>query len=142
MNTTVVGCIYSSVLTTNSRTYSPISCSIPNYYYEAIQLSIVTNGYYRISGNSTIGLHAYIYQNNFDPVNPSTDLRVEKGSDLGFRLDISFKANTVYVLVVRSLISYQTGSFSIVAEGPDNINATKIGKFGFCEIVHICQIGP
>ena len=94
-----------------------------------MQLSVVTAGFYRFSSNSTIGLHGYIYQNTFDPLSPSVNLRAEKGGELGFQLSLFLETNISYILVVTSLVAKQTGPFSIVAHGPHNITTRLIGKF-------------
>lgn len=129
MNTTIARWVYSSALTTTSRTYSLIACSIPNCYYEALQLDVVTTGYYPLSSNSSIDLHAYTYQDTFDPLNPSSSLRAENSGDLGFRLRVFLKGNTTYVLVVTPVTHNQTGSFSIAIEGPANISTRHFSKF-------------
>ena len=132
MNITVVQLVHSSVLTTNSRAYSLTDCSVPDYYYEALQLSILTTGYYRLSSNSIVGLHGYIYQNTFDPSAPLFNLLVEKDGELGFRLSIFLEANMAYVLVVTSVVPNQTGAFSIGAAGPNHISVRRMGKFDCC----------
>ena len=129
MNTTVVQLVYSLVLTTECPIYALAVCLIPNYYYEARQLSIVTSGFYRTSCNSSIALHGYIYQDTFNPFNSSSNLRAEKDGQLGFHMIVFLESNTTYVLVVGSRTPYETGAFSIVTEGPNRINARRIGKF-------------
>lgn len=129
MNNTVVRLIHSSSLTANGQTYSPTGCSFPNHYYDALELIIETTGYYRFSSNSSIGLHAYIYQDAFDPLNPSFELRAKKDGQLGFRMTLFLRAETTYVLVVTSVNAQQIGSFSIVLAGPDDVSTGRIGKF-------------
>ena len=129
MNTTVARWVYSSALTTTSRTYSLLACGIPNHHYEAVQLDVVTAGYYLLVSNSSIDLHAYIYQDTFDPLNPSSHLRVEKIGDLGFRLRVFLEGNTTYVLVVTPVIHNHTGPFSLAIEGSPDINTGRVSKF-------------
>ena len=131
VNKTIARWAYASVLTTTSRTYSPIDCTIPNHYYEAVQLDVVTDGYYLLSSNSSIDLHAYIYQDTFDPLNPSFSPRIEKSGDLGFRLRLLLWGNTTYVLVVTPVTHNQTGPFSIAIEGPANITTRHFSKFDY-----------
>jgi hypothetical protein len=76
--------VYSSALTSTSRPNSLIISSIPNHYYDALIQDVVTTDYYLLSSNSSIDLHAYIYQDTFDPSNALFHLRVEKCGDLGF----------------------------------------------------------
>ena len=128
-NTTIAEMVYSSVLTTNSPTYSPTACSTSNHYYEALQLGVVTSGPYRFSCNSSIALHGSIYQGAFHPSAPSVNRLVEKTGEEGFRLRVHLQSKTTYVLVVTSMVSNQTGSFSIDATGPNSIDASRIGKF-------------
>ena len=137
MNNTVVRLIHSSALTANGQTYSPTGCSFPNHYYEALELIIETAGYYRLSCNSSIGLRAYIYQDVFDPLNPSFKLRAEKDGQLGFQTTLFLRDETTYVLVVTSVNPRKTGSFSIVISGPDDVSTGRIGKF-----VCFCNCSP
>ena len=132
MDTTLTEWIYSSALTTTSPLYALAACLIPHYYYEAIQLSVVTTGSYLLSSNSSIGLHAHIYQDTFDPLNASFHLRVEKSGDLGFRLRVFLEGGTTYVLVVTSATPNQTGSFSIFADGPSTIHTSRFSKCNEC----------
>ena len=129
VNTTVSERIYSSVFTTNSRTYPETDCSVFNYY-EAVQLNIVTAGYYRFSSNSIIALNQYIYQNTFHPIAPTVNLIVKKDFyDLGVQLHALLYANITYVLVVKSVAANQTGVFSIDSIGPNRLGVRRIGKF-------------
>jgi hypothetical protein len=94
-----------------------------------MQLDVVTTGYYLLSSNSSIDLHAYIYRDTFDPSKASFHLRIKKRGDLGFRLRIFLKGNTTYVLVVTPVTHNQTGSFSIAIEGPPDISTGLFSKF-------------
>ena len=112
----------------NGQTFSPTGCSLPNHNYEALELSIETTGYYRLLSNSSIGLRAYIYQDAFDPLNPSFNLRAEKDGQLGFRLTLFLRADKKYVLVVTSVTSNQSAAFSLVTAGPGDVSARRMGK--------------
>lgn len=128
VNSMVVHVMYSSALTTASRAYSLTNCSISHHFYEALQLTNVTTGYYRISSNSSIDPRVFVYQATFHPLSLSRNLIAEKSGKLGFHLSISLQINVTYILIVTSVVSNRTGSYSVFLEGPSRINARRIGK--------------
>jgi hypothetical protein len=68
--------------------------------------------------------YGYIYQGNFYPNNPTTNLiqqNDDSAGNLQFRLTGSFRSDITYVLVFTTYNGGITGSFSIVASGPDNV---------------------
>jgi hypothetical protein len=129
VNTTIIQWLYHSVLNTNCSDYSQTECSISNYYYKASELSVATTGYYQLSSNGSIGLNGYIYEEMFSPSVPSRNLIAEKHGELDFRMNVYFQTGMTYVLVVTSSIPNETGSFWILAAGPNYISVQHIGKF-------------
>ena len=109
--------------------YSSTGCSTLDDYYEALQLNVVTTGYYRLVGHSNISLHVYIYHDTFYPSDPFFNLRTDHNADVGFRLGVVLESNSTYVLVVTSASPSEQGSFSIDSQGPANIRAHHICKF-------------
>ena len=136
VNITAVEPVFSSTLTNDSRVYSRIVGSLPNYYYTALQVIIVSTGEYRFVGNSSIDLHGYMYQGTFNPAVPCLNLLAEKSSRLGFELSVFLQCNMQHILVVTSVIPSQTGTFSIMAAGPHHISVHPISKFDCYSIFH------
>jgi hypothetical protein len=128
----MVQSIYSSALAANGQTYSSTGCDITHYYYEAIQVTVVETGYYQFSSNSTIDTYGYIYENDFDPVDPIRNVLSEDGYNCGiyrFQLISYLKVNTKYVLVVTTHDPNVTGVHSVLATGPNNVNFNHISEY-------------
>ena len=115
--------------------YFPTLCGTSGYFYEAFQLTAVNTGYYKLSSNSSIGIHYFIYKNTFDPLDLANNLLLEKGDEQDFRLSLFLQDDMMYVLVVTSFTSNQTGAFSIVADGPPNITVRRTSEYHSCESV-------
>jgi hypothetical protein len=116
-------------LTTNSSKYSPKVCSIAHHnYYEALQLTVLTTGYYRFSSKSSIDLNGHIYQGMFDPHFPSRNPIAERREQTDFQMSIYLEVEMNYVLVVTTSIGNQTGAFSITAAGPNYTSIQHMSK--------------
>ena len=115
--------MYSSNLTTHSQTYSRDG-NETNYYYEAIQVSIIEDGNYTLGSNSHIDTYGYIYKDKFNPRDPSTN-QVAKDNNGGcndqFKLFTYLQTKTTYILVVTTYHPNEDGPFSIFGFGPNNI---------------------
>ena len=121
--------IYSSNLTRDSPTYSP-HCRAAVFYYDAVQLTVVTTGWYRLWSASSFEPSGYFYQDNFNPLNPFQNLLLkdhESCDSIQFALRVYLESNTKYILAVTSFWPNTTGTFSIHVAGPQNIilNATR-----------------
>ena len=76
-NTLLITSTFSNSLSNSNTTYSPPHLPIPgHYYYDAFRLTVATFGNYTIRSSSVTGtnLYGYLYINNFDPLNPSSNL--------------------------------------------------------------------
>jgi hypothetical protein len=122
----VIQSTYLSELTTSSQTYSRIGrCAAANYYYEAIQMNVVEDGYYTLASMSAVNTIGYIYMNNFNPFNLSENLLSQNDDSCGkdqFRLITHLRTNTTYVLVVTTSFPKDTEQFSILVSGPNNVH--------------------
>ncbi|CAF3863381.1 unnamed protein product, partial [Adineta steineri] len=126
--------VYSSVLTTDNQMYSP-RCDRLNYYYETIQISVLTDGFYMIASNGSVPTYGYIYKDSFDPFNPSMNLipwSWESCSYTTFRLEVDLLVNVKYILVMTTYYPDETGSFSVIIPGLINPDKCLIG--GSCNI--------
>ena len=76
VNTSLITSIFSNFLSISNPTYSPPHQPIPGHFYDAIRLTVATSGNYTIRSSSVTGtnLYGYLYINNFDPFNPSSNL--------------------------------------------------------------------
>ncbi|CAF1020086.1 unnamed protein product [Adineta steineri] len=108
--------------------YGRTVCDDSNYYYETIEINVVTDGFYIIASNSSVDIYGYVYNNSFNPFNPSVNLILSNifGCGAGFQLTVNLVVNITYILVVTSWKENMTGSFSIIVSGPTNTSVTRI----------------
>ncbi|CAF0857365.1 unnamed protein product [Adineta steineri] len=114
---------YSSELTTNSQTYSR-DCRKLNYYYETIRMRVVETGSYALISNSSMDIFGYIYEDDFNPMNPFENLLPQDYracSSPDFKLIADLYTGTSYILVVTTSSPNMRGNFSIRTSGPNNI---------------------
>jgi hypothetical protein len=96
---------------------------------------VVTNGLYNLVGKSRIGIYGYIYKHKFNPLNPFENLLSENGiscADSQFLLTTIFETGTTYILVVTTFSPNETGNFSILVSGPNNVNLNHISEYMHC----------
>jgi hypothetical protein len=126
--------MYSSALSVDSQSFSrPDSGSAAaNYYYEAIQLNVVEDGIYNLWSNSTMDTYGYLYNDDFNPFNPSTNLLAMDDGSNGedqFKLTICLLANTTYILLVTTYSPDTVGPFSIFVSDPNYVNLNRSREY-------------
>jgi len=130
--------MYSSALTTMSPSYDRAGSSRPPpFYYEAIQVKVMEAAFYNLYSNSIIDTYGYIYNDSFNPCDPSLNLISEddqSGDRNQFRLISSLRANTTYILVVTTSFPSVTGNFSILVSGPNNVDLNSISEYIYCSL--------
>ncbi|CAF1642009.1 unnamed protein product, partial [Adineta ricciae] len=102
-----------------------------SYYYEAFEIKVIENRYYKIWSNSTIDTSGFIYEDRFDPLNPENDLldkNDDGGSDLQFQFEIPLYNGTKYILVVTTYHPANTGQIEIHMSGLKNVLFTRASK--------------
>ncbi|CAF1155120.1 unnamed protein product [Adineta steineri] len=116
---------HSSELTLNSGIYTRNGSSGVNYYYEAIEVQVNTTGNYTFTSSSSIeDTYGYLYQRNFYPSAPSYNIvsKDDNGAGNGqFQVIAALRSDTKYILVFTTFHENNTGSFSILTSGPDNV---------------------
>ena len=126
----VIECTNSSILTKQSQWYSP-DCSRKSYYYEAFEIKVVENRYYKIWSNSSIDTFGFLYEHQFDPLNPEKDLldKNDDGrSDLQFQFEIPLYNDTKYILVVTTYRPTDIGQIEIHMWGLKNVLFSRVCK--------------
>ena len=122
----------SSSLTVDSPTYYR-DCEVPQCHYETMEIYVLSNGMYVLWGESnTIKTYGYIYKNDFNPLKPKENLLSQHDgscNDGQFKLFVDLEINIRYVLVVTTHHSEETGNFSVVISGPDNVIVNHISKY-------------
>jgi hypothetical protein len=115
----------------NSQRHGHTFCTW-NYYYEAIQVNVITSGSYTFSSNSSFHTYGYLYTDHFHPFNPSENLLSRDGVGCynnQFKLVAPLQSNATYVLVVTTSDPSVTGEFSIIVLGMNNITFNRISKY-------------
>jgi hypothetical protein len=116
---------YSSALTTDTtERYSRDQHQSSNYFYQALQLKIATNGLFQFRGDSAIHLYGYLYESRFNPLDPTHNLLSENDDESGkdgLWLNASLSSNVSNILVVTTRSPDRTGLFMIQAFGPAEV---------------------
>jgi len=125
---------YSSALTANSTTFSRVGhCKESSYhYYEVLQVTIVTPGFYNISSDTRFNPYGYFYEDNFNPFNLSEKFHLENDHNCRaaqFKFITQLQASTAYLLVVTTYHPDVTGEFSILVSGPNNVSLNRISEY-------------
>ncbi len=109
----------------NSNKFSRVGGSGEIYYYETVDVRVNTTGTYTFNTTSTIrDTYGYLYQGNFYPTYPQYNI-VTQDDDAGgngqFKLTAVLRSDLNYILVFTTYDKLATGSFQIIASGPDNV---------------------
>ncbi|CAF1063681.1 unnamed protein product [Adineta steineri] len=134
--------MYSSELTVNHPIYPRTFCGKSNYYYETIEIDVVTNGSYMITGNSSVFTYGYIYKNSFEPFNPLVNLIPHNFPAIAskhYQFTVNLLVNVKYILVVATSLD-STGAFSVIVSGLTNTNIKRIINPDKCVIGGSCNV--
>jgi hypothetical protein len=107
-------------------------CGELSYYFEAIRMSVVTNGVYTLSSHSTIDTYGYIYQDSFNLFNLSENLLSNDDNSCNnnqFKLINQLQIHTTYVLVLTTYYTDEIGNFSIIVTGPNEVILSQISEY-------------
>lgn len=122
--------MYASNLTTESAHYFR-DCIRPNYYFEAIEIDVVEDGSYTIGTSSEKYICAYLHENKFNPFDPLGKQIIESDCDRS-QMQIKFihhlQKHITYILVVTTRSPNETGSFSVIVLGPNNVTLKRNGE--------------
>jgi len=121
--------IYASNLTINSPKYSR-NCIQPNYYYEVVEVNVVSDGVYTLGSDNSITIYGYLYKNKFNPLNP-TENQIDENSLSGCKKQFKLQKRTTYILVITTDWPNTIGSFSIMALGPSNVTIKRSSEYSF-----------
>lgn len=128
---------YSSQLNSYGLSYCRDSCSSDgsSYYYQPIQLIPSATATYKLELTSSIKIHAYLYQNNFNPSVPSAN-KLDGGSNYfggpSFSLTKRLNDSALYIIVVTTERRYDSGPFTITHSGPAEIQFNRMSKLYSC----------
>ena len=122
---------YKSKLIASTPTYLR-QCGKGKYHYETIQVNVQMNGVYSFNSNNTNITYGYIYENDFDPSNPTNNLLAESSISCRryyFKFGTYLKINKTYILVITTYEPYVQGEFSLFVIGPNNVSLNRTSKY-------------
>ena len=103
------------------------------FYYQAFHCNVSVAGTYSFESNSSMDTFAYMYNNSFIPPTPLQYLLASDNDGAGkaqFRVNVYLDTTTAYILVVTTVKSNITGSFSIIALGFSSVTFSSINASG------------
>ena len=114
---------FSGNLSNDSPVFTRLGETTNDYYYDATNLIVDTDGTYQIESFSSELLIGYLYNNSFDSSDPSLNL-IDSSSNENqtdnFQLFSTLNNDQSYILVVTSISPNETGTYSITLTGPGN----------------------
>jgi hypothetical protein len=126
----VIPWTYSLKLTTASQIYYP-QCKLDEYYYEAFEVNVPEIRYYTIQSSSNIDTYGFIYEKNFNPLNPTENLLAEDndgGGNSQFKLHIPLYVDTIYILIVIAFVPENFEDVNITLLGVNNVTITHLSE--------------
>jgi hypothetical protein len=127
----IISLTYQLELTTDSQMYSQ-GCDKKNVYYETLELKVPEIRYYMIQSSGNIDTVGYIYENNFNPLNPTENLIAsndEGGDSYGqFKIEIFLYVDTTYILVVTTHSPKEIGEIKITFLGSTDVTIKRLSE--------------
>jgi len=126
----VITWTYSLKLTTASQIYSR-KCDLDKYYYEAFEVNVPEIRYYTIQSSSNIHTYGSIYENSFNPLNPTENLLAEDdngGGNSQFKFHIPLYVNSKYILIVTTFLPKKIGDVNIILLVVNNVTVTRLSE--------------
>ncbi|CAF4178418.1 unnamed protein product, partial [Adineta steineri] len=115
---------YTNSLSSYSSTFMRPNRDTNNYYFHAIKVRIFTTGLYSFTSNSTFDTYGYFNHYPVDITNPSKSMITSDDDCCGslqFQINLTLQSDMTYVLLVTTSSSNVTGLFTIIVEGPTNV---------------------
>ncbi|CAF4286698.1 unnamed protein product, partial [Adineta steineri] len=121
--------VYSGSIISNSLTFTRPESTSGKYYYATTPVKIATSGLYEFGSWRELDTYGCLYNGRFIPLTPSLNLIAQDNDDLDddqFLIRVHLQSNRTYTLVITTHRELTTGSFSIIAVGPDTIQFTSV----------------
>lgn len=104
-----------------------------NYLFEAIQISVASTGNFIITSHAFFDAVGYLYENSFDPYNPSMNLLAwddNSGGKTDFRITSTLASGSKYILVITTSQPSVNGIYMIRVNGrtPATLTPFPVGK--------------
>ncbi|CAF1080631.1 unnamed protein product [Adineta steineri] len=116
---------YTNGLYSYSSTFVRPNGYTKNYYFHAIKVRVFTTGLYSFTSNSTFDTYGSFHHYPVELTNSSKSM-IAYNDDSGgggreFQINLTLQSNKIYVLLVTTYSSNVTGLFTIIVEGPSNV---------------------
>ncbi|CAF1093348.1 unnamed protein product [Adineta steineri] len=116
---------YTNGLYSYSSTFVRPNGYTKNYYFHAIKVKVFTTGLYSFTSNSTFDTYGSIHHYPVELTNLSKSMIAYNddsgGGGLQFQINLTLQSDKAYVLLVTTYSSNVTGLFTIIVEGPTNV---------------------
>ncbi|CAF3958010.1 unnamed protein product [Adineta steineri] len=112
-------------------------------YLKRYCLKVIESGYYTFRGSGGIDPYGSIYKNKFNSLDPSDNLLDQdfsNGSDIQFRLNVHLNSGMTYILVMTTFDSKETGKFSIVVLGNNEVLLERLSTPVNVQYTHSSQL--
>lgn len=113
--------------------YARYTTAIPFYYYETIQIIVITSALYSFSiSSSSILLKCFLYNKKFNASDILENLVLVDnnfGPNKQFTIETELHISLTYILVMTTFIPRDTGPYSIHISGPNYICFNHISKY-------------
>ena len=119
---------YTSTLTNSSATFTRYS-GAGIFYYEALLVTVSTNGTYNFTSSSSIDMYGYLYVNNISASDLSANLLAlndDSAGNMQFLITSSLVTGRRYILICTTYRPTVIGSYSAIVSGPAQVNLTSI----------------
>ncbi|CAF1565822.1 unnamed protein product [Adineta ricciae] len=126
-----------SPLTKDSQLYSQ-KCDWESFYYQSFEIKVQESRYYSIWSHAEIDTYGYIYEKNFDSLNPNDNLLFKDDDDDDgddddddddneqFKFELPLYNDTTYILVVTTFYPMKIGNITIYISGLMNMNINRL----------------
>ncbi|CAF1445173.1 unnamed protein product [Adineta ricciae] len=106
---------FSSEFNTHTRKYCR-DYKRPHYHHRTFEINVKKSGIYAIWSRSEMDTYGYIYEDNFDPLQPFGNLIAQHGGKCNqhqLKFFIHLQENTKYILVVTTFYPNRIRNFTI-----------------------------
>lgn len=120
---------YNSELTSESKQFFR-KMSLRKHYYETLTLNVSVTGNYTFTSISNMDMYAYLFYNEFDPLMHCQNL-IRDNDDItddnsNFQIQSILQSSMTYILVITTYYSNETGTFSVVIQGPEKVHIVRV----------------
>ncbi|CAF1442588.1 unnamed protein product, partial [Adineta steineri] len=115
---------YTNSLSSYSSTFMRPYGYTNNYYFHAIAVRVFSSDSYSFTSNSTFDIYGSFHHYPVDITIPSQSMITYdyyNGGDRQFQINLDLQSNQTYVLIVSTYSPNVTGLFTIIVEGPSNV---------------------